>query len=59
MTKECMLTTIDNPYNPFDDFNKWFMYDIDNAECYKRLGGNKEGSFIYIVKNTKGNKKKK
>lgn len=35
------------------------MYDIDNAECYKRLGGNKEGSFIYIVKNTKGNKKKK
>ena len=35
------------------------MYEIDNAECYKKLGGTKEGSFIYIVKNTKGNKKKK
>lgn len=31
MTKECMLTTVDNPYNPFEDFNKWFMYDIDNG----------------------------
>ena len=35
------------------------MYQIEKAECYQRLGGNKEGSFIYIVKNTKGNKKKK
>lgn len=22
-----MLTTFDNPYSPFDDFNKWFLYD--------------------------------
>lgn len=22
-----MLTTFDNPYNPFQDFEKWFAYD--------------------------------
>lgn len=27
--KKCMLTTIDNPYNPFEDFDSWFMYDND------------------------------
>ena len=26
-----MLTTIDNPFNPFIDFDSWFMYDIDNG----------------------------
>ncbi len=24
---EVMLSTVDNPYNPFDDFKKWFVYD--------------------------------
>lgn len=23
-----MLTTIDNPYNPFTQFDEWFLYDV-------------------------------
>ena len=26
--REVMLSTIDNPYNPFDDFDHWYQYDI-------------------------------
>lgn len=22
-----MLTTVDNPFNPFEDFNRWYMWD--------------------------------
>ena len=31
MANKCMLTTVDNPYNPFDDFNLWFMFDIEKG----------------------------
>ena len=27
MATEYMITTIDNPFNPFDDFVKWFEWD--------------------------------
>lgn len=29
--KHCALTTIDNPYNPFTQFDDWFAYDTQNG----------------------------
>ena len=26
-----MLTTTDNPFNPFEDFSSWFMFDIEKG----------------------------
>lgn len=26
-----MLSTIDNPFNPFEDFNSWFLYDVEKG----------------------------
>ena len=31
-----MLTTIDNPYNPFTEFDAWYMYDLSHG--YDSLG---------------------
>jgi len=31
--KKSMLTTIDNPYNPFTQFDSWYRYDNDLGYC--------------------------
>ena len=31
MSRRVNITTIDNPFNPFDDFNSWFMFDIEKG----------------------------
>lgn len=28
---EVMLTTIDNPYNPFDEFDRWLQFDTSKG----------------------------
>lgn len=29
--KVSMLTTVDNPYDPFEDFARWFVYDSEKG----------------------------
>lgn len=31
MSKEVTLTTFDNPFDPFTEFRKWFMFDIEKG----------------------------
>ena len=28
---KCMLTTIDNPFDPFEQFSDWFRFDVDKG----------------------------
>lgn len=34
--QECMLSTIDNPYNPFTQFDEWLQFDT--IKSYNSLG---------------------
>ena len=29
--RECMITTFDNPYDPFTQFNHWFLFDTEKG----------------------------
>ena len=31
MDKEVMLTTFDNPFDPFEDFTSWFLFDVEKG----------------------------
>lgn len=31
MKRKVYLTTFDNPFNPFEDFNSWFLFDIEKG----------------------------
>ena len=31
MFREVTATTVDNPFNPFEDFNSWFLFDIEKG----------------------------
>ena len=29
--RRCALTTIDNPFDPFEQFDQWFLYDVEKG----------------------------
>lgn len=31
MSKQSMLTTIDNPFDPFEQFSSWFLFDVEKG----------------------------
>ena len=31
MLYDCMLTTFDNPFDPFEQFTSWFLFDVEKG----------------------------
>lgn len=34
---KCMLTTVDNPFNPFTNWDEWYAYDEAKGYCTSGL----------------------
>lgn len=28
VAEQCAITTFDNPYNPFEEFEQWYIFDV-------------------------------
>lgn len=38
MKRECRLTTIDNPFDPFEQFTSWYLFDMEKGyDCCGRI----------------------
>jgi len=31
LSETYMLSTVDNPYSPFDQFDQWFIFDVEHG----------------------------
>lgn len=31
MARRCAITTFDNPYDPFKQFEQWFLFDVEKG----------------------------